>query len=338
MSQTILLTGISGFVAKHVALVHLGAGYTVRGTLRNLGRGEEVRRALAPHLDDAAMARLSFAQTDLDSDAGWDAAMQGIDTLVHTASPFPLTSPRNEGDLIRPAVDGTLRALRAAHAAHVNRVVLTSSTVAIVPAEKAGTFDEANWADASLPTTSPYAKSKILAEQAAWSFARSNAMALTTINPGLVLGAPLDMNIGSSVAIIQRIMKGKYPMLPQIDFSVVDVVDVARMHLYAVQNPATADKRYACVAGRLSMVEIGRLLKATYPTRRIPTRVAPKLLLRLLAVFESGLASILPSLDKPQSVLNARAVAEMKMTFTPPKEALKITANWLDAKGLVWAA
>jgi dihydroflavonol-4-reductase len=337
MSQTVLLTGISGFIAKHVALSLLNAGYTLRGTVRRLDRADEVRRALSPHLDDAAMGRLSFVQVDLGADAGWDAAMQGVDILVHTASPFPMNQPKDADALIRPAVDGTLRALRAAQAAGVRRAVLTSSVVAIVPPEREGTFDETSWADASLPTTSPYAKSKILAEQAAWDFARANGMQLTTINPGLVLGAPLGADFGTSVALIQRILKGRDPMLPMIHLALVDVVDVATMHLRAVQDPATEGKRFAAVAGSMSMVDMARLLKAAYPTRRIATRVAPALLLRVLALFDSALASILPSLNKPQFVSNHRAVTDMGIAFTPPEEALKITANWLVERRLVWA-
>lgn len=336
MPQTILLTGISGFIAKHVALALLRDGHVLRGTVRRLDRGEEVRRALAPHLDAAALARLSFVQADLEADAGWDAALQGVDTLVHTASPFPLAQPKDANDLIRPAVEGTLRVLRAAHAAGVQRVVLTSSSVAIVPPEKSGVFDEASWADPTLPTTSPYGRSKILAEQAAWAFARDNGLALTTINPGLVLGAPLDRTFGSSVSLVRRILKGRDPMLPNIDFSVVDVVDVAAMHLRAVQDPGTAGKRFAAVAGTLSMVQMGRLLKAAYPTRRIPTRAAPAMLLRFLSLFDRSIGQILPSLNKPQSVLNARAVTEMGMTFTPPEEALKITASWLVTNRYAW--
>ncbi len=337
MSQTILLTGVSGFIAKHVALALLQAGFTVRGTVRRMDRGEEVRRALAPHLDPAALDRLSFVQADLDADAGWAAAMPGVDTLVHTASPFPLAQPKNADELIRPAVDGTLRALRAAHAAGVKRVVLTSSAIAIVPPETSGTYDESHWADPDAPSASAYAKSKILAERAAWDFASKNGLSLTTINPGLVLGAPLDGTFGSSVALIQRILKGQDPMLPMIDFAVVDVIDVAAMHLAAVQRPQTGGKRYAAVAGSLMMVDIGRMLKAQHPTRWIPTRAAPAILLRVLALFDSALASVLSALNKTHAVRNDRAVAEMGIHFTPPEEAVKVTAEWLIKRGLVWA-
>lgn len=337
MSQTIVLTGISGFIAKHVALALLREGYILRGTVRRLDRGDEVRRALAPHLDAAAMARLSFAQADLDADAGWTEAMQGADILVHTASPFPLAQPKDENLLIGPAVGGTLRALRAAHAAGITRVVLTSSSAAIIASERSGTFDEASWADATLPTTSAYSKSKILAERAAWDFAKENGLDLTTINPGLVLGAPLDATFGSSVALVQRVMKGRDPMLPMIDFSVVDVADVATMHLRAVQNAGTAGKRFAAVAGSMSMVQMGQLLKAAYPVRRIPTRAAPAFLLHAFALFDSGLRSVLPSLNKTHTVLNTRAVTGMGMAFTSPEEALKITATWLVKGGYVWA-
>lgn len=335
MPKTVLLTGISGFIAKHVALALLANGHTLRGTVRRLDRSDKVRAALAPHLSAEALSRLTFVQADLETDAGWAEAMAGVDTLVHTASPFPGVSPRDESEVIRPAVDGTLRVLRAAHGAGVRRVVLTSSTVAIVPSDRSGSFDEADWADPTHPSASPYARSKILAERAAWDFAKANGLDLTTINPGFVLGAPLDEDFGTSVAVVQRILKGRDPMMPQIEFVVVDVADIALMHLRAVEDPATAGKRYAGVSGTLSFVDMGRILKTAHPERRIPTRAAPNAFVRLLALFDRSLGQILPSLGKKIAVSNARAVADMGIRFTPADEALRKTADWLVRSGKV---
>lgn len=231
-----------------------------------------MRAALAPHLDPAALSRLSFVAADLGADAGWAAAMEGVVTLVHTASPFPLTPPKDENDLIRPALEGTLRVLGAARAAGIRRVVLTSSTVAIVPPDRSGTYDESSWVDAARPQTLAYIRSKVLAERAAWDFAAENGMALTTINPGFVFGAPLGDCDGTSVALVRRLMKGTDPLMAKVEYPVVDVTDIARMHLRAVQDPATAGKRYLGAAGTLSFVEMGRILKAAHPTRRIATR------------------------------------------------------------------
>ena len=207
MTRQVLITGISGFIAKHIALKFLTAGHSVRGTVRRLDRGDEVRAALAPHLDAGALRRLTFVVCDLEQDAGWPEAMAGIEVLVHTASPFPITQPKDEQDLIRPAVAGTLRALTAARAAGVKRVVLTSSAVAVLDGSDAPQ-DEANWCNLAARHVSAYAKSKTLAERSAWDFVKAAGMALTTINPGFVLGPPLDKHYGSSVGVVRRICAG----------------------------------------------------------------------------------------------------------------------------------
>ncbi|MEL6798654.1 MAG: NAD-dependent epimerase/dehydratase family protein [Pseudomonadota bacterium] len=202
MPQTVLLTGVTGFIAKRIALDLLNAGHTVRGSLRSAARADEVRDALRPHLTDpTALNRLSFVELDLNSDTGWDAALQGTDALMHTASPFPMAQPKDENDIIRPAVDGTLRALRAAQKAGVTRVILTSSVVAI-EATDVGTrpYTPDDWSDPTHPKSNAYYKSKTLAERAAWDFVANHPeMQLTTVNPALVLGTPMDANYGTSL-------------------------------------------------------------------------------------------------------------------------------------------
>ncbi|MGV8955398.1 MAG: NAD-dependent epimerase/dehydratase family protein [Cypionkella sp.] len=337
MTETVLLTGISGFIAKHVAARFLTAGYAVRGSLRSMGRADEVRTALASVVSEADLARLTFVALDLEADTGWAEAMAGVTTLVHTASPFPLENPKDEQSLIRPAVQGTLRALRAAKAAGVMRVVLTSSTVAVLNNNVQGEHTEADWADVTAASTSAYAKSKTLAERAAWDFVAGEGagMALTTINPGLVLGPALDRHFGSSLSLVQRLLRGKDPMVPNLGFPLVDVRDVAEMHLRAVQRPETAGKRYLAGAGTLSMPQMARLLKAAYPARKIATRTAPMWLLRVIALFDAQVRMILPNVGRIERASNARARADMGMEFISPEVALKATADWLIAAGEV---
>ena len=333
----VLLTGASGFIAKHVALKLLNAGYSVRGTLRRMDRADEVRAALAPYLTEHAGA-LSFVQADLESDAGWAEAFQGVAALVHTASPFPIAQPKDPSTVIRPAVEGTERVLKAAAAAGVTRVVLTSSTVAVLNEAKPDTLqDEADWCDTHLPSTTPYAKSKTLAERAAWEIAKARGLRLTTINPGLVLGPPLDEHYGSSLGLVERFLKGRDPMLPPMGLPIVDVRDVAEMHLRALQRPETEGRRYLASSGSMAFVDMGRTLKAAYPTRRIPTREAPKAVVRLLAFFDPQIKSILPKLGHLERVSNARAVSEMGMEFIAPKAALLAAADWLVKHGKIWA-
>jgi len=335
--DVVLLTGVSGFIAKHVALKLLNAGYSVRGTLRRMDRADEVRSALAPYLTEHA-GDLGFVQADLEADAGWSEAMSGVSALVHTASPFPIAQPKDPAQVIRPAVEGTERVLKAAAAAGVRRVVLTSSTVAVLNEAKPDSLqDEADWCDIHLPGTTPYAKSKTLAERSAWEIAKTRGLKLTTINPGLVLGPPLDEHYGSSLGLVERVLKGKDPMMPPVGFPMVDVRDVAEMHLRALQRPETIGRRYIAASGSLAMADMGRTLKAAYPTRRIPTREAPTLLVRFLALFDPQVRSILPKLGHLERVSNARAVSEMGMEFIAPKAALLASADWLVKHGRVWA-
>ena len=171
MPHHILLTGVTGFIAKRITLDALNAGHFVKGTLRSAARVDEVCDAIRPHLTDAsALDRLTFVELDLTRDAGWEEAAQGCDVLMHTASPFPSSSPKDEEKIIRPAVDGTLRALRAAHSAGITRVVLTSSVVAMEANDLPNPQTPANWTDPSHPRATPYYKSKALAERAAWDF------------------------------------------------------------------------------------------------------------------------------------------------------------------------
>ncbi len=339
MSQTVLLTGASSFIAKHVALKLLHAGMTVRASVRSAAREGEVIAALSPDAA-ATVERLSFVHLDLTRDDGWAQAAEGVDALVHTASPFPIAQPKNADDLIRPAVDGTLRALRAARDAGVGRVVLTSSIAAIMRCDlPAGRdqHDETDWSQTDHPAATFYDQSKTLAERAAWDFVRDEApdMALTTINPGFVLGPPLDDGFGSSVGFVKRLLSGKDPMLPRLGLPVVDVRDVAEMHLRALQRPKTAGGRYPATAGSIWFVEMSRRLKAEYPARRMATREAPKLLLRAIALFDPEVKSILPDLGHLYRVSNRRAAEDMGMSFIPPEQALLATAEYLVAHKLV---
>jgi dihydroflavonol-4-reductase len=340
--QTVLLTGASGYIAKHIALQLLDAGYHVRGSVRDLSRGGEVQDAVRTHLGDASdlETRLTFVTLDLTSDDGWSAAMAGVDVLMHTASPFPLTPPKNEDDLIRPAVDGALRALRAAHAAGIKRVVFTSSTAAIsgsaLPAGDVS-FDETNWTDPADPAAGAYVRSKTLAELAAWDFVRNEApdMQLTTINPGFVLGAPLDAQFGTSMAVIHRLLRGKDPMLPDIGFSTVDVLDVAELHVKVIDAPETAGQRIMAVDRFLSFAEIAQAIKSAYPDRKIPTRVAPHFAIRFVGLFDPAIKSIIPSLGRVDKTDNTRARTTLGRGMRQAPKAAVSTAKYLIDNKLV---
>ena len=341
--KTVLLTGASGYIGKHIALQLLNQGYSVRASVRSLSKSDEVRGAVLPHLIDKTKldSRLTFVELDLEKDAGWDAALKGVDVLMHTASPCPIASPKDENELIRPAVDGTLRALKAAHNAGVHRVILTSSMAALygcdLPAGKSE-YDETLWTDVSHPIGRvPYTKSKTLAEKAAWDYVKNSApkIALTTINPVLVLGAPLDKNFGSSISVVERILKGKDPMLPDIRFAIVDVKDVALMHVAAITNDATKGERLLASSETYSFVQIAKVLKSIYPKGKVKTTQAPSPLIKFLSLFDAEIKAVLPLLGKPMAISGAKAKRVLGISFIPVQVTLRDSADYLVKNGFI---
>jgi len=341
--RKVLLTGASGYIGKHILLQLLNQGYDVRASVRNLSKSQEVRDAVAPHLLDSSVLdkHLTFVELDLEKDSGWDLALDGIDVLMHTASPFPLASPKDENDLIRPAVDGTLRALKAAKNSGVKRVILTSSMAAIYGRELpvgANEYDETMWTDVTHPVgRGAYTKSKTLAEKAAWDFVKSDApeIALTTINPVLVLGAPLDKNFGSSISLVERILKGSDPMLPDLKFAIVDVRDVAKMHVDAIKNDETRGERILSSSETKSFVEIAKYLKSIYPKSKVKTAKAPTAIIKFLSIFDGAIKTILPQLGKPMRISNAKAKQLMAMNFIPADVTLRESADYLIKNGFI---
>ena len=330
----VLLTGATGFIAKHICLRLLGAGYDVVGTTRDRARIEEMRAAVTPALADPtrADAGLRLIEADLLRDAGWAEAMEGVGAVIHCASPFPMAQPRDPQAVIAPAVEGTLRVLHAAHAAEVARVVLTSSVAAILYRDKQGERrrDETDWTDTTHPAATPYTASKTLAERAAWDFAEQHPeMKLTAINPGFVAGRPLDGNYGTSLAVIERFLSGKDPMVPDFGLPVVEVEDVAAMHLAALDTDESIGKRILAADRFVMMPELATHLAALHPSRRIATRVAPSLLVRAMALFDRELRSITPLLGERLEIDNARARRLFGMEFTPALDSVAAAAGFL---------
>jgi len=340
---TVLLTGASGYIGKHIALQLLNQGYDVRASIRSLFKSDEVRSAVLPHLLDSSNvdSRLTFVELDLEKDSGWEEALKGVDVLMHTASPFPIASPKDENELIRPAVDGTLRALKAAKSAGVKRVILTSSNASVygceLPAGKSE-YDETMWTDVTHPIGRvAYTKSKTLAEKAAWEFVKNQApeIALTTINPVLVLGAPLDRNFGSSISVVERILKGKDPMLPDLRFSIVDVRDVAQMHVAAIKNDSTKGERFLAASETISFVGIAKFLKSVYPKSKAKTVQAPSFLVKFLSLLDGEIKAILPLLGKPMITSGEKAKRVMGIKFIPVEISLRESADYLIKNGFV---
>lgn len=339
MARLILVTGATGYIAKHIVLQLLARGDRVRGSVRSESRGEELRDAMAAHLDDPALLdNLSTVTLDLTSDDGWDTAMAGVDAVLHTASPFPIVQPKDDDELIRPAVDGALRALRAAQAAGVRRMVLTSSIAAVQVGRTPSSghaYTEADWSDPAHPDATAYAKSKTLAERAAWDFVSESGseIALTTINPAFVMGPPLDGDFGTSIAVIQRILAAKDPMIPNIGFNMVDVRDVALAHVRALDTPDSAGQRIIASDRWMWFRDIAEAIAEALPGRRIPTRVAPDFVIRFLGLFDRSIGTILPQLGKREEISNARAREVLGIDFRDSRLAVQDSARWLVESG-----
>lgn len=339
-ASPIVVTGCTGFIAKHVVVELLKRGHAVRGTLRSMAKADDVRRAVTRAGADPA--NLSFAVADLLSDAGWDEALAGATLLAHTASPFPIQQPDDPDDVIRPARDGTLRVLAAASRAGVKRVVVTSSTVAILypsgrPADHV--YSEADFTDAESATITPYIRSKTLAEQAAWDFVKRTPVApeLVTINPGFVHGPALDADLSTSHELFKVMASGVYPATPKIRFPVAHVHDVATAHAEALTRPAAAGNRYLIAEGQLGLYDLGRIMATECPdlSSKAPKFELPDVAVRALAVVDKRMRTILPELGQKKLFSNAKAQKDLGIAFKDATTATRDSVTSLRALGLI---
>jgi nucleoside-diphosphate-sugar epimerase len=324
----ILVTGGSGFIASHLILRLLADGYSVRTTVRSLKRESSVREVLkgagAPADTDK---RLTFVAADLSSDAGWPEAVKGCEYVHHVASPFPLELPKHEDELIIPAREGTLRVLRAARDAGVKRVVQTSSFAAVGygwPANRTETYTEKDWSilDGSKGVQVPaYHKSKAIAERAAWDFVQKDAkdMELAVVNPVGVFGPVIGKDVGTSAQIVKKLMDGSMPGCPQVHLGIVDVRDVADLHVRAMLDPKANGERFLAVTddGVASFLDIARIIKAKRPehAKKVPNKELPNLLLKVVSWFDASVRQIIPELGRTMGISNENA--KTKLGWTP---------------------
>jgi nucleoside-diphosphate-sugar epimerase len=339
-SEQVLVTGGSGFLGAHCVLMLLQRGYRARATVRTPSRAAEVRDMLRRG-GVGATEPLSFAIADLTADAGWAEAVSGCDYVLHVASPFPAALPKHEDDLIIPAREGTLRVLRAARDASVRRVVLTSSFAAIGHGHTSydRTFTEKDWTDLDGPDVSPYAKSKTLAERAAWAFAEREpgSPELAVVNPGGLFGAVLGPNLPTSLILIQRLLDRAMPALPRLSFNIVDVPDVADLHLRAMTDPAARGERFLAVTGTpMRAVEIAHVLRDHLGAAgaRVPTRELPDLLVRLAARADPTLRMITPDLGIVYKASSEKARRVLGWQPRSSEEAIIASARSLIEFGL----
>jgi dihydroflavonol-4-reductase len=336
----ILITGISGFVAKHCAVELLRNGYRVRGTLRDLVRAAAINKALSTHADTS---QLEFAAADLLDDAGWDDAMEGVSGVLHLASPFPLVPPAREDDLVRPAVEGTLRVLRAAVDADVARFVHTSSIATMIGGHEVrtdGTLDERDWARLDAPNVAPYTRAKTMAELAARAFVSEPGLGLhyTSINPGFVLGPLLDADARSASAqSVARLFKGRYPGLPRRVLPVVDVRDVARAHRQALEGHHASGARLALLAGVTSLRDLLLPIKAKLgaAAHRVPTREVPDAAVKFIGLVDPATGCLPYAWSRMPRFDDSATRAHIGAHQVSPRDAAVAMAESLVRFGMV---
>ncbi len=334
MSETVFVTGITGFIAKHVALNLLTQGYAVRGTLRSMARADEVRQTLQAH--GADVSNLSFVEANLDEDGGWVEAVADCDYVQHIASPVPVSQPRDREALVPMARGGALRVLNAAQAADVKHIVVTSSLAAMAHRDDRSatrSITESDWSDPEGKHATAYIVSKTRAELAVWAWAYEQGWTerVTTVNPCYVLGPTLDTDISGSVMVVQLLMTGAYPLLPPINLMLVDVRDVAELHVRAMTLPETGGRRLLAAADTLALLDVADILRNEFPSYavKIPTRNMPAFAVRLLAQFDRKVMSIVPQLGRTLTADNAYVTELTGVHFRPAEEAVRAAGQSL---------
>lgn len=340
--ELVLVTGGTGFLGSHCIAQALKGGYSVRTTVRSKRREGDVRAMVSAAGVDAG-DRLSFAEADLSSDAGWAEAAAGCAYALHVASPFPPGTPQHEDDLIVPARDGALRLLRAARDAGVKRVVLTSSFAAVGyghGSREAPPFTENDWTNLGGRGVSAYVKSKTIAERAAWDFVakEGGALELSVVNPVLILGPALAADTSTSIILVKRLMKGEMPGCPRMKFGIVDVRDVADLHLLAMTNPAAKGERFLAIAEDfLWLIDMARMLKERMGAKggKIPTSELPNWMVRLVALGDKEVAQIVPELGVAKAATAEKARRLLGWTPRSNEEATVASAESLIRLGIV---
>ena len=297
MTDLVLVTGLSGFIASHVTAGLLQQGYAVRGTVRNKMKGELVVETLAACGIDTS--NLELFEADLGEDAGWKDAVKDCRFVQHIASPFPLEAPANREALVADARGGAMRVVEQALGAGAERVVMTSSMVAMMGQPDRGDhmlIKESDWSDPDWRPLTAYPVSKTRAERAIWDYANAQNVKdrITTICPGLVFGPDRFNNGGASLGIIKGLFSGQFPMMPRIAYPIIDVRDCASLHIKAMTAEAAGGRRLIAASNTLWISDIAKLLKDAYPEAKLPTREMSNWLVKIVGIFDQSVKSIVP--------------------------------------------
>lgn len=339
MAGTVLVTGGTGYIAGELIRQLLAKGWTVHATVRSKAKSEALLRE---RVGNPGEGRLKIFEAELMSDVGWAEAVAGCTHVAHVASPIAASTPKDENEMIVPAREGTLRALRFARDAGVKRFVQTSSMAAVAygRSEKDYTVDESDWTDVSHPDVYPYVKSKTIAERAArdWMAAEGGDMEFVSVNPAMVLGPVDDPDFSPSVEAVKQLLNGSMPMAPDLGFAIVDTRDVADLHVRCLEEPGLAGERFLAAGKFYKMIEVGEALRNGLPaehTKKVPTKIMPNWMVSVLSLFNAGVRSIKSELGKSRHVDASHALERLGWKTRDEAESIVDCGRSLIEHGVV---
>ncbi|MEQ1902275.1 MAG: NAD-dependent epimerase/dehydratase family protein [Devosia sp.] len=339
MADLILVTGASGFVGKWCVVKLLEKGYRVRGTVRSDAKAKQVRETVATKVGAEGAARLELVDADILDDKGWPAAMTGVNAVMHVATVIRGDEPKDQNLVVRPAVEGTARVLRYAHEAGISRVIMTSSiaTVGYGHGQTSGTrtYDETYFTNLdNMRWKWAYCVGKTKAEQAAWAYAKANGMGLTTIHPGAIIGPALDDDASISVGMVSGLLQNATPALPSNGFSIIDVRDVADMHVAALEHPESIGERYLSTAEYMPFPKVAQIIQELYPDRKIVNRTVPDWIIRIVAMFGGPARQIINDIGNVKIFDGRKGEAMMGHKYISARQSISDTAESVERFGL----
>lgn len=336
----ILVTGATGFVGKWTILELLRKGLRVRGTLRSLSRSSEVTDTLARELGQGALERLELVEADLLDDKGWADAMAGVTAVQHIATVIRADEPKDQNLVIRPALEGTQRVFRFANAAGIKRIIMTSSiaTVGYGHGQTSGrrVYDETYFTNLeNMRWTWAYCVGKTRAEQFAWAYAKEHGLELTTIHPGAIIGPALDEHASISIGMVTGLLAGHVPATPSNGFSIIDVRDVAALHVAALESPETIGQRYLATAEYTPFPKVADIVREAYPDWHVTTKRVPDWIIKLIARFGGPARQIINDIGNEKVFDGSKAERLLGRKFIGAKESILATAESAIRLGIV---